>query len=116
MIYVYTHPAEERILCIHMKNRNVELAANTNYKEYIIPDNFNLDKIVKDENGNDITLSNGISYDEFIAKFNGDYSANRVSQYPSIEEQLDMQYWDSVNGTTNWKDTIAKIKSDNPKT
>jgi len=26
-----------------------------------------------------------------------------------------MQYWDSVNGTTNWKDAIAKIKSDNPK-
>ena len=35
--------------------------------------------------------------------------------YPSWQEQMDMQYWDSVNGTTTWKDAIAKIKSDNPK-
>ena len=31
--------------------------------------------------------------------------------YPSIEEQLDMQYWDSVNGTTTWKDALAAVKS-----
>ncbi len=40
-------------------------------------------------------------------------SRDRV--YPSIQEQLDMQYWDSVNGTTTWKDAVAKVKSDNPK-
>ena len=39
----------------------------------------------------------------------------RASAYPSIQEQLDMQYWDSVNGTTTWKDAVAKVKSDNPK-
>jgi hypothetical protein len=39
----------------------------------------------------------------------------RATAYPSIQEQLDMQYWDSVNGTTNWEDAIAKVKSDNPK-
>ena len=43
------------------------------------------------------------------------YQRDRAEQYPSIQEQLDMQYWDSVNGTTTWKDTIAKVKSDNPK-
>jgi len=26
-----------------------------------------------------------------------------------------MQYWDEVNGTTTWKDHIAKVKGDNPK-
>jgi hypothetical protein len=26
-----------------------------------------------------------------------------------------MQYWDSVNGTTTWKDKIAEVKADNPK-
>jgi hypothetical protein len=36
-------------------------------------------------------------------------------QYPSIQEQLDMQYWDSVNGTTVWADTIAAVKATNPK-
>jgi len=41
--------------------------------------------------------------------------APRKSSYPSILEQLDMQYWDQVNGTTTWKDAIAKVKSDNPK-
>ena len=43
------------------------------------------------------------------------YKSNRASEYPSIQDQLDMQYWDSVNGTTIWKDYIAKVKSDNPK-
>ena len=43
-----------------------------------------------------------------------EYKQNR--SYPSWQEQMDMQYWDSVNGTTTWKDAIAKVKSDNPKT
>ena len=44
-----------------------------------------------------------------------DYKQNRENTYPSLQEQMDMQYWDSVNGTTTWKDAIAKVKSDNPK-
>jgi len=39
----------------------------------------------------------------------------RGKAYPSIQEQLDMQYHDQVNGTTTWKDAIAKVKADNPK-
>ena len=39
----------------------------------------------------------------------------RRTEYPSIQDQLDMQYWDNVNSTTTWKDAIAKVKSDNPK-
>jgi hypothetical protein len=38
----------------------------------------------------------------------------RKALYPSIQEQLDMQYWDNVNGTTTWKDKIAEIKTANP--
>jgi len=44
-----------------------------------------------------------------------EYKQNRVNSYPSWKEQMDMQYWDAVNGTTTWKDAIAKVKSDNPK-
>ena len=44
-----------------------------------------------------------------------EYKQNRENSYPSLQEQMDMQYWDSVNGTTTWKDAIAKVKSDNPK-
>src|SRR5210317_2610349 len=43
------------------------------------------------------------------------YQRDRATAYPSIQEQLDMQYWDKVNGTTNWEDAIAKVKLDNPK-
>lgn len=44
------------------------------------------------------------------------YQDTRQRKYPSIGEQLDMQYWDSINGTTTWKDAIAKVKTDIPKT
>jgi len=43
------------------------------------------------------------------------YKVARQSAYASIQDQLDMQYWDNVNGTTTWKDHIAQVKSDNPK-
>jgi len=43
------------------------------------------------------------------------YKIKRQTEYPSIQDQLDMQYWDNVNSTTTWKDAIAKVKSDNPK-
>jgi len=40
---------------------------------------------------------------------------DRQEAYKSIEDQLDMQYWDGVNGTTLWADHIAQVKADNPK-
>lgn len=43
------------------------------------------------------------------------YIRQRSMAYLPIEEQLDMQYWDSVNGTTNWKDHIDEVKTNNPK-
>ena len=43
------------------------------------------------------------------------YVEARQEAYGSIADQLDMQYWDSVNGTTTWKDHIAQVKADNPK-
>jgi len=46
---------------------------------------------------------------------NLDYVKARKLAYEPIEEQLDMQYKDAVNGTTTWKDHIAKVKADNPK-
>ena len=40
------------------------------------------------------------------------YVDKRRTAYGSIGDQLDMQYRDLVNGTTEWKDHIAKVKSD----
>ena len=39
----------------------------------------------------------------------------RRKEYPSWQDQMDMQYKDLVNSSTTWKDAIAKVKSDNPK-
>ena len=38
-----------------------------------------------------------------------------LRQYKPIGEQLDMQYWDKVNGTTTWEDHIAEVKAEYPK-
>ena len=46
---------------------------------------------------------------------NNQYQRDRASAYPSIQDQLDMQYHDAVDGTTTWKDAVAKVKADNPK-
>lgn len=43
------------------------------------------------------------------------YKSDRAAAYASVGDQLDMQYWDAVNGTTTWKDHVAKVKADNPK-
>ena len=55
-----------------------------------------------------------------IVRLKAEYDANqyqrqRATVYPSVQEQLDMQYWDKVNGTTTWQDAIAKVKADTPK-
>ena len=46
---------------------------------------------------------------------NKKYQRDREIQYPSLQEQFDLQYWDQVNGTTKWTEAVAKVKSDNPK-
>jgi hypothetical protein len=43
------------------------------------------------------------------------YQRDRALAYPSIKEQLDMQYWDSINGTTTWQDAINAVKLKYPK-
>ena len=40
--------------------------------------------------------------------------ATRRNAYGDIGSQLDMQYHDSVDGTSTWKDHVAKVKTDNP--
>ena len=43
------------------------------------------------------------------------YQRDRATAYPTWQEQMDLQYKDLLNGTTTWKDAVAKVKSDNPK-
>ena len=58
--------------------------------------------------------------DAEIIRLQADYDAkqyqrDRASAYPSIQEQLDMQYWDAINGTTTWQDAINAVKTAYPK-
>ena len=43
------------------------------------------------------------------------YAELRQAEYPSLPDQLDMIYWDKVNGTNTWQETIASIKAKYPK-
>mgnify|MGYP000008768543 CR=1 FL=1 len=45
----------------------------------------------------------------------GVVQSKRAAEYPSLAEQLDMQYHDSINGTTTWADAIQAVKDKYPK-
>ena len=72
-----------------------------------------------DKDGNSVTLdavkvaAARTSLDAAAAAIK--YQSDRAAAYASIGDQLDMQYWDLVNGTTTWKDHVAKVKADYPK-
>ena len=92
----------------------------------ILKINPNAEFSVNADDINQITWLNGttpISVSDIEAKMvevQAEYDANqyqrdRATAYPTIQDQLDMQYWDNINGTTTWEDAIAKVKADNPK-
>ncbi len=43
------------------------------------------------------------------------YLEKRINEYPDMSEQLDMIYWDKINGTNIWLDKITGIKNKYPK-
>jgi len=54
--------------------------------------------------------------EELIAEYNSkQYQRDRAKAYPSIQEQLDMQYWDKINGTNTWEQAINAVKAQFPK-
>jgi hypothetical protein len=53
-----------------------------------------------------------------LAELQADYDSKQYQRdriYPNIGDQLDMIYWDKINGTENWKEAIENVKADNPK-
>ena len=81
---------------------------------------------VNAEDINQITWHNGttpITANEILAKqqeliteYNSNkYQRDRAKDYPSIQEQLDMQYWDKINGTNKWQQAINAVKQKYPK-
>jgi hypothetical protein len=81
---------------------------------------------VNAEDINQITWHNGttpIPVNEILAKQRilqleyegGKYQRDRAAGYPSLADQLDMLYWDKINGTNNWQESIKRIKQRYPK-
>jgi hypothetical protein len=97
---------------------------NDNITKAILLINPNAECSLTNRDINTIEWHNGttpISKADIEAKMvevQADYDAKQYQRdrvYPSIGDQLDMQYKDLLNGTTTWKDAVAKVKSDNPK-
>ena len=98
----------------------------TNIIKSILAINSNAQVSVNAEDINQITWHNGTQpipaneilakQQELIAEYNSkQYQRNRAKAYPSIQEQLDMQYWDKVNGTDTWEQAINAVKTKYPK-
>jgi hypothetical protein len=53
---------------------------------------------------------------ELITEYNSNqYQRDRAVDYPSLADQLDMQYWDKINGTNKWQQAINAVKIKYPK-
>ena len=74
------------------------------------PDSTSYQKFIQDvaEQGYDIVEGPDVK--------SPSYAELRMAEYPSREEQFDMQFHDQVNETTTWRDTIQAIKDKYPKT
>jgi hypothetical protein len=81
---------------------------------------------IDDEDINKIIWQNGTTpipaneilakQQELIEEYNSkQYQRDRAKAYPSIQEQLDLQYWDKINGTDTWEQAINAVKAKYPK-
>ena len=98
----------------------------TDILKSILAINPNAKVSVNAEDVNQITWFNGtqpIPKEEILAKQRilqleyegGKYQRDRAKDYPTIANQLDMLYWDKINGTNNWQESIKRIKQKYPK-
>jgi adenine-specific DNA methylase len=98
----------------------------TNITETILAINSSAEVKVVADDINQITWLNGttpISNEDILAKqseLQAEYDANqyqrdRANEYPSWQDQMDMQYWDKVNNTSTWQDAVQAVKDKYPK-
>lgn len=98
----------------------------TNIIKSILKINPNAEVVLTGEDINQITWLNGTTpipaneilakQQELITEYNSNkYQRDRAKDYPSIQEQLDMQYWDKINGTNKWQQAINAVKQKYPK-
>ena len=94
--------------------------------EAILKINPNAQVSVNADDINQITWLNGTTpipaneilakQQELITEYNSNkYQRDRAVDYPSLADQLDMQYWDKINGTNKWQQAINAVKQKYPK-
>jgi hypothetical protein len=94
---------------------NTILAINPNAQVVVRGDDVNT---IEWHNGTTPIPANEIlaKQQELITEYNSKkYQRDRAKDYPSIQEQLDMQYWDKINGTNKWQQAINAVKQKYPK-
>ena len=72
-----------------------------------------------DADGNPVAITQSFVDDE-VARLQAEhdskaYARARAEAYAPIAEQLDMMYWDSVNGSRTWLDHVEAVKEAHPK-
>jgi hypothetical protein len=100
-----------------MKNKIIEAILKLNPTAQVSVSGEDINTIVW-ENGTTPIPANEIlaKQQELITEYNSNqYQRDRAKDYPSIQEQLDMQYWDKVNNTNNWQTKVNEIKVKYPK-
>ena len=92
----------------------------------ILAINPKADFSIEEKDVNQITWLNGTTpipaneilakQQELITEYNSNkYQRDRAKDYPSLADQLDMQYWDKINGTNKWQQAINAVKQKYPK-
>lgn len=56
-----------------------------------------------------------LTAEEITARDNALADEKRRAEYPPIPDQLDMIYWDQVNGTGEWQKAVKAVKDKYPK-
>ena len=77
------------------------------------------DSNVWNADGNAVVIDEALVQTE-VARLQADhdskaYARAREDAYAPIADQMDMQYWDSVNGSRTWLDHIEAVKEAHPK-
>jgi hypothetical protein len=109
MKYIYLNTEENRVVSI---NKRPIPEVKGELDEYIVTDTFDLTKAMSSEDGEEVYLEGFLTAEEFLERFNANYIAQRVNNYPAIQDQLDDLYHNGIEG---WKATIKAIKDANPK-
>ena len=98
------HPDTGKVHCISLVKDGINFLIPVN------PENRDYQQFIRD------VAEQGIEIVEGPDVVQPSYVELRRAEYPSREDQFDMQFHDQVNGTTIWKDTIQAIKDKHPKT